>query len=83
MPNHILRYPHIVVDFAVVDLEDEADEVGEDGGASGLGFDGWASLAGFGADDWKTGWVLVGGLGEGWSVWGWCTGRCEGLWWRC
>ena len=28
VPNHILRYPNIVVDLPVVDLEDKTDEVG-------------------------------------------------------
>ncbi len=36
--DHVLRYAHIVVDLAVVDLEDEADEVRENRCASSLGF---------------------------------------------
>lgn len=28
VPNHILRYPHVVVDFPIVHLESETDEIG-------------------------------------------------------
>ena len=45
MSNHILRYPYIMVDFAIVDLEDEAYEVGEDRCCSRLRFYGGHSFA--------------------------------------
>lgn len=43
--DHILRYPHIVIYLAIVDLEDEAHEGGENGCASGLRLDGRDALA--------------------------------------
>ena len=52
--HHILRYPDAVVDLAIVHLECESNEVWENGGTSGLGFDGRSLLAGLRADDWKT-----------------------------
>lgn len=30
MPDHIFRYPHIIVDLAVVDLEDESHKIWQD-----------------------------------------------------
>lgn len=54
MSNHIFRYPDVVVDLAVVDLEDEADEIRQDRGTAGLGFDWRCALASFWSYDWKT-----------------------------
>ncbi len=49
--DHILRYPDILIDLAVVHLEDETDKVREDGGTSGLSFDRWRSFAWLWSDD--------------------------------
>lgn len=51
MTDHILGDSDIVVDFAVVDLEDQADKVGQDGGTTGLCLDRRGTLAGLGSDD--------------------------------
>ena len=51
MTDHILGDSDIVVDFAVVDLEDQADKVGQDGGTACLCLDRRGTLAGFGSDD--------------------------------
>jgi len=55
MAHHVLRYPHIVVDLAVVHLENKAHEVGKDCCAACLGLDGWCLFACFCADDGETG----------------------------
>ena len=55
MPHHVFCYPHIVVDFAIVDLENQADEVRKDGRAPCLGFDRRCTFASFGSDDGKAG----------------------------
>lgn len=52
--DHVLRYSHIVVDLAVVNLKDEAHEVRKDGRASGLCFDRRRSFAGLGSHDGQT-----------------------------
>lgn len=52
--DHILRYPDIVVDLAIVHLEDEADEVGQDRGTARLGLDWWYSLAWLWSRDWES-----------------------------
>lgn len=54
MADHVLGDSDVVIDFAVVDLEDEADEVGQDGGTAGLCLDRGSALAGLGAHDRKT-----------------------------
>ena len=54
MPHHILCYPHIVVDLAIVHLENEADKVGEDSCAARLRLDGRSTLSRLGANDWKS-----------------------------
>ena len=54
MANHILRYPHIVVDLAIVHLEDEAHEVGKDGGRSCLRLYRRYTLASFWSHYWQT-----------------------------
>lgn len=47
--DHVLSDPDIVVNLAVVDLEDQADEVGQDGGTTGLCLDRRGALAVLGA----------------------------------
>ena len=65
MPNHLLGNSQVDIVFAVVHLELETDEVGQDGGGPGLGADGGDLLAGFGALDgetifgWKKRWWLA------------------------
>ncbi len=54
MPNHVLRNCNVNVDFSVVNLEFEADEVGEDGCSASHGFDRDNTLARRSANDWKT-----------------------------
>lgn len=51
MADHILGDSDIVVDLAVVDLENQADKVGQDGGTACLGLDRGGTLAGLWADD--------------------------------
>lgn len=51
--DHILCYPNVVVDLAIVDLEDETNEVGKDGCAPGLRLDRGCALACLGTDNWK------------------------------
>lgn len=51
--DHVLCYPHIGVDLAIVDLEDEADKVGQDGGTAGLRLDRRCALAQLWSHDWK------------------------------
>lgn len=53
MSDHIFRYPDIVVDLSVVDLENQADEIGQDGGTTGLCLDRRGALAWFGSHDRK------------------------------
>lgn len=43
--DHILRYPHVVIDLAVMDLEDQANEIGENGRGSCLGSDRWGTFS--------------------------------------
>ena len=40
VPHHILRNQDIFIGISVVDLEDHSDEIGEDGAAPCLRFDG-------------------------------------------
>lgn len=54
MTNHLLSNGQINIILAVVDLELEADKVGQDGGGPGLGADGGDLLAGLGAHDGET-----------------------------
>jgi hypothetical protein len=49
--DHIFGDSDIVVDFAVVDLEDQADKVGQDGGTACLCLDRRRTLAGLGSND--------------------------------
>jgi hypothetical protein len=49
--DHILSDSDIVVDLAVVDLEDQADKVGQDGGTACLCLDRRGTLAGLGSND--------------------------------
>lgn len=51
MPHHLLRDRHVVVDLPVVHLEVQPDEVGQDGRAARLRFDGRGALARFGGFD--------------------------------
>lgn len=51
MTDHILSDSDIVVDLAVVDLEDQADKVGQDGGTACLCLDRRGTLAGLGSND--------------------------------
>lgn len=51
MADHILRDGHLVVDLAVVDLEAQANECGQDGGGTGLCADRGDVLAGLGLDN--------------------------------
>ena len=55
MSHHVFCYPHIVVDLAIVHLKDEADKVGQDGGATGLRLDRRRTFARLCSDDGKTG----------------------------
>lgn len=52
--DHILCYAHIVVDLAIMNLEDEADKVGKNGCASGLRLDRRDTLAGLWSYNGKT-----------------------------
>lgn len=54
MADHFLCYPHIVIDLAVVHLEDESDEVGENGCAAGLSLDWRCALSWLCANDGET-----------------------------
>jgi hypothetical protein len=49
--DHILGDSDIVVDFAVVDLEDQANKVGQDGGTACLCLDRRGTLASLGSDN--------------------------------
>ena len=51
MPYHVLRDRYIGVNFPVVHLELEPDEVGQDRRAARLRFYRGCTLAGFGGDD--------------------------------
>lgn len=51
MPDHILGDGDVVVDFSVVHLEFQTNEVGEDGCGAGFCADGAGGLAWFGAGD--------------------------------
>lgn len=63
MPHHLLRDRHVIVYLPIVHLELEPDEVGQDGRAARLRFDGGCALAWFGADDGEAvSWRLLGGL---------------------
>jgi len=62
--DHVLCYPHIVVDLAVVHLEDQADEIGQDGRAAGLRLDRGRALAGFRSHYRET---MVRGSCQDWS----------------
>ena len=53
MPHHILRDGHIMIDLAIVHLEFQPHEIGQDGRGACLGFDGCLAFAGFGAYDGK------------------------------
>lgn len=60
MPDHILRYPNIIIDLAIVHLENQADKVGQNSRAPRLGLDGWYSLSSFRTDDWEArAWSVV------------------------
>jgi hypothetical protein len=65
--DHILGDSDIVVDFAVVDLENQADKVGQDGGTACLCLDRRSTLAGLGSND-------------GQSVYPRCQNRFQGYW---
>lgn len=54
MAHHVLCNRHVVVDLAIVYLESQADEVGEDCSGAGFGLDGRCELARFGPHDWET-----------------------------
>lgn len=54
VPNHVLGDDNVVVYLAVVHLELEADEVGQDGGGARLRPDRLYLLAGLGTCDGKT-----------------------------
>lgn len=54
MTDHILGDSDIVVDLAVVNLENQADKVGQDGGTACLRLDRRGTLAGLWADDGQT-----------------------------
>lgn len=54
MPDHILRYGHIVVNLPIMDLKLESDEVGEDSCGACLGLDRNNLLSWDWANDWKT-----------------------------
>ena len=53
--HHVFGDGHVVIYLSVVDLELESYEVWQYRRRSGRGFDGRGALAGFGADDGKTG----------------------------
>lgn len=55
MAHHVLGDDHIVVDLAIVDLELEAHEVGQDGCGSCLCSDGHNLLSRLWSDDWESG----------------------------
>ena len=57
--DHILRYPDVVVDFSIVDLEDEADKVWQDCRTARLCLNRRSSFACFRADDRKASSVSV------------------------
>lgn len=53
MADHVLGYADIVVDLAIVHLEDETDKVGQDGRTSGLRLDRRRALAWLRSNDRK------------------------------
>lgn len=59
MTDHILGDSDIVVDFAVVDLENQADKVGQDGGTASLCLDRRGTLAGLGTNDGQSVYLVV------------------------
>ncbi len=76
MPDHILRYDNIMVDFPIMNLEFEADKVGKDCCGARLRPD-WRRLLFAGLDTHNGETVDVsGGVGDGMQG---HTGRCEGL----
>ena len=54
VPHHLLLDVDVVVDLAVVHLEPEPYEAGQDGGRARLRADGRGALPGLGADDRET-----------------------------
>lgn len=59
MAHHVLGDEHVVVDLAVVDLELEPDEVGQDGRRARLRADGGDFLAGCRALDREAGGIVL------------------------
>lgn len=55
MAHHVLGDGHVVVDLAVVDLELEPYEVGQDGRGTGLRADWYDLLPGLWSDNGETG----------------------------
>ena len=59
MSDHVLRNPHVVVDLAVVDLKDEAHEVGKDRRTACLRLDRQDSLSSSWSNDGEAVCILV------------------------
>ena len=53
MAHHLFRNRHFIINLPVMHLELEPDEVGQDGRAACLRFNGRSILAGFWGDDWE------------------------------
>ena len=62
MSHHVFRYPNIVVDLAIVNLENQTNKVGEDRRSSRLGLDRRHTLTSLWPDYGQTGVVLLGGV---------------------
>lgn len=60
MSHHVFRYPNIVVDLAVVYLENQTNKVGENRRASRLGLDGNHTVTSLWPDYGQTAVVLLG-----------------------
>lgn len=63
MSDHVFGDGHVVIDFPIVDLEFEADEVGKDCGCASHCFDRFDGFAGLGTDYGEA--RLKAGLGDG------------------
>ena len=59
MADHILGDSDIVVDLAVVDLEDQTDKVGQDGGTACLCLDRRGTLAGLGSNNGQSVYLII------------------------
>jgi hypothetical protein len=64
MPHHVLRDRHLIVDLAIVNLEGQANKVGQNGRRSCLRSDRRRPLAYGNLNDWETVWTVLGKLSK-------------------